>query len=226
MQKTNKKLLAFVILGVMVFTAVFSGLAVMAFNSSRAAGADEYFIDLDNVFIIGDSAGANLASFVGVLATNERIRDHYGLEVPVGIRGLGLACGIYGFLDTLTGGIQKFIGRLLVSMYFGKPLKKLPDINTYSTFRTMTSDFPPTFVTGCKDDFIYNESVLMAEKLKELGINNDVLIYENDKKTLKLEHVFHYRWVYNDGKPIKEAIEVRERMINFFDGLLKKGDDV
>jgi len=184
-----------------------------------AANAQDYHIDLDNVFVIGDSAGASLASFMGVFAANDKMREHYGLSLPVKIRGLGLACGAYGFMETLSGKVIRIVGKKLMGMYFGVPIKKAPDVALYSTFRNMNADFPPTFLTSCKDDFLYTENVLMAKKLKELGIKNDVLIYENDRKVKKLEHVFHYRWVYQDGSPIEEAVEVRERMIDFFDSL-------
>jgi acetyl esterase/lipase len=65
--------------------------------------AEKYRLDLNNVHIAGDSAGAYIAAYLGILSYNAELRKK--LNVPdftVPIKGLVLYCGPYQVDELLT----------------------------------------------------------------------------------------------------------------------------
>lgn len=59
--------------------------------------ANEYHMDLNNVFLVGDSAGAQMASQYAAIATNADYAKLFPFRVPeeIKIRAIGLNCGMY-----------------------------------------------------------------------------------------------------------------------------------
>ena len=85
------------------------------------AKREDYPVDLNNVFLVGDSAGAQLASQYGVIYSNKEYRKIMGFRKPkIGIRALGLGCGLYDLKKNFEGNA----GRGLIKDYLtSKPSK-------------------------------------------------------------------------------------------------------
>jgi len=143
---------------------------------------EEYPVDTTKVFLVGDSAGAQIASQYGVIYSNEKYAKIMEIEKPeITIRALGLACGTYD----LKKRAQNEGGKGLMKDYltktplqFGEKLDLLENI---------TAAYPPSYVFSSKGDFLVEECGMMAEYLKEKGVPCEHKIYGNEKTY----HVFH-----------------------------------
>lgn len=58
---------------------------------------DKYGLDMEHVFMVGDSAGGHLCGIYSAICTNERYAMQYNFVIPNGFipKALGLNCGVY-----------------------------------------------------------------------------------------------------------------------------------
>lgn len=79
------------------------------------ANAEEYHLDPNNLFLVGDSAGAQLASQYAAIYANPGYAKHFSFRVPaIRILALGLNCGLYDLTaykgQSPTGLIGDYLG--------------------------------------------------------------------------------------------------------------------
>jgi len=147
-------------------------------------GAD-YFIDKEKVFLVGDSAGAQLASHYGVIYSSPEFASLFKFKVPnIKLLGLSLACGMYDVKRRE----ETQPNSKIMSDYLGKStsiddprLNDLPYID---------GSYPPTFVFTSYYDFLKCECEPFYDLLNSKGIHTQMKCYgtEEDKE---LGHVFH-----------------------------------
>lgn len=144
--------------------------------------AEIYGFDTDNVVIVGDSAGAQLASQYAVICTDPEYAKIMEITPPeFTLRAVGLNCGMYD-LKERAGEIP---GNKLMIDYFTKDPsvygKKL-DVLSH-----VTEKFPPAYLLSAKGDFLVEQCRPMAELIRSKGVPCEYRIY-GDEKT---GHVFH-----------------------------------
>lgn len=144
--------------------------------------AEIYGFDTDNVVIVGDSAGAQLASQYAVICTDPDYAKIMEITPPeFTLRAVGLNCGMYD-LKERAGEIP---GNKLMVDYFTKDPsvygKKL-DVLSH-----VTEKFPPAYLLSAKGDFLVEQCRPMAELIRSKGVPCEYRIY-GDEKT---GHVFH-----------------------------------
>ena len=144
--------------------------------------AEIYGFDTDNVVIVGDSAGAQLASQYAVICTDPEYAKIMEITPPeFSLRAVGLNCGMYD-LKKRAGEIP---GNKLMIDYFTKDPsvygKKL-DVLSH-----VTEKFPPAYLLSAKGDFLVEQCRPMAELIRSKGVPCEYRIY-GDEKT---GHVFH-----------------------------------
>lgn len=144
--------------------------------------AEIYGFDTDNVVIVGDSAGAQLASQYAVICTDPEYAKIMEITPPeFTLRAVGLNCGMYD-LKERAGEIP---GNKLMIDYFTKDPsvygKKL-DVLSH-----VTEKFPPAYLLSAKGDFLVKQCRPMAELIRSKGVPCEYRIY-GDEKT---GHVFH-----------------------------------
>lgn len=144
--------------------------------------AEIYGFDTDNVVIVGDSAGAQLASQYAVICTDPEYAKIMEITPPeFSLRAVGLNCGMYD-LKERAGEIP---GNKLMVDYFTKDPsvygKKL-DVLSH-----VTEKFPPAYLLSAKGDFLVEQCRPMAELIRSKGVPCEYRIY-GDEKT---GHVFH-----------------------------------
>lgn len=146
------------------------------------ANKDDYPIDTDNVFLVGDSAGAQLACQYGVIYSDKEYRNIMDFKKPrINLRAVGLCCGVYDLKKRLMNeGKHGLIRDYLTSKpdQFGAKLDVLEHI---------TDEFPPAYLFSSKGDMLLEECEPMAEYLKSRGVKCAYKIYG----TKKTGHVFH-----------------------------------
>lgn len=150
--------------------------AVMGWVS---ANAEDYHIDLNNLFLVGDSAGAQIASQYAVVCSSPAYAAVMELEPPIPkIAAVGLNCGMYDPEDRAAGA-----GRMtpyFTENYavFGEKLRPLNYLN---------ADYPPAYLVTSGGDFLRAYCEPMAELLTARGVENAWKCY-GDGET---GHVFH-----------------------------------
>ena len=144
--------------------------------------AKDYPVDMDKVFLVGDSAGAQIASQYGVICSNPDYEAIMEIKKPqITLRGLGLCCGLYDIRKKLaTEGCKGILRDYLT----GKPDlfgEKLNIINY------ITKNYPPTYLFSSKGDFLLQDCKPMADHLTSKGVRCEYKIYGNAQTM----HVFH-----------------------------------
>jgi len=167
----------------------------LAFLVEHAA---EYNIDPDRIVLAGDSAGANLASQLAVIATNPDYATQMNISpalTPDQLIGLVLNCGIYNVSEIPNApGIGGWGFRVALWAYFGeKDWSKTEFGDEMSTVDYVTADFPTTWISGGNGDPLTDgQSKPLAEKLSGLGVDVETVFYPKDQKPeLPHEYQFH-----------------------------------
>ena len=150
--------------------------------------AGEYCIDKEKLVLVGDSAGAQLASHYAAIFTNPDFAKLYGFTIPnVKIKAVGLNCGIYDPNTRLQNDLDDifwaYIGQN--TDIKSKDFQQKIDVLSY-----ITPDFPPAFVMSSHRDFLLPQAQPMYDLLKSKGIEAVIKIYGAPNRK-DIGHVFH-----------------------------------
>jgi len=133
--------------------------------------ADTYHFDLNNIFAVGDSAGAHILSLYSAINANKEYANKFNFIVPKNFvfNAIALNCGIFDIkMDTTE---QKERNCLMNDFISGEITKeKLKEI---SPINYITKDYPPVFVMTCEDDFLKDQSPLFVNTLMKNNIYFD-----------------------------------------------------
>lgn len=163
--------------------------------------AEQYNLDLSRLYMVGDSAGAQLVSQYAIYATNSEYRKLFDelneLDAPIPAK-VALNCGVYELSDNDE----------CVVWYL--PEKMSEDIrrSTENILEYMNEKFPETFLMASVNDDLCSCSDIMKSKLEELGIPH---IYNKyGYSDLSVGHVFHINIISDEAK------QCNSDEINFF----------
>lgn len=138
----------------------------------------EYPVDPDNIFFVGDSAGAHLAAMYSAAKTNPKYAGLLGLNIPTfDLKAIALNCGIYHNSDL--EGITSFIQD-------GDAVEYEEKMNL---FGYINEDFPPAFVMSANRDICLAFAEPFSDYLTEKGIDTQMHIYGDEEHAYG--HVFH-----------------------------------
>jgi len=165
--------------------------------------AARYHLDPDRIILVGDSAGAQLASQYAAIAANSDYAAVFHMKVPdITIRALGLNCGMYD-MATLAAAPRKG----LYLDYLGRDISA--DDPRFRILEAIGSNYPPAYITTSCHDFLRKEAEPMYDFLVSKGIKTAWKCYgtEEDKT---VGHVFHV------NIPLPEAIRCNDDAAAFF----------
>lgn len=177
-----------------------------------AANAERFHMDINNVFVVGDSAGAQLNSHYAAIYSNPEFAAKFDFTVPsdVKIRAVALNCGMYtidGSEDNEknTSGLNS---NDLMNDYLGKarPQKLMEQIDVLGN---ITSAFPPAFIMTAEYDFLKENAEPMYEFLQEKGVPCEWKKYGEEGQNY-MAHVFHV------NMNLEEAKQCNQDEIAFF----------
>lgn len=163
--------------------------------------AEEYQIDLNNVFIVGDSAGACLAAQYAAIWANPDYAKLFPFEVPkIRIGAVCLNCGTYLTSDD-------FEPHGVTQAYYGEnPMEKHGD--RLRMHKYLDGRYPPAIVMSSEEDFLLPSAKPFAELLTKKGASAKYSYYED--KDVKLQHVFHV------DQRLKAAHRCNDEQVEFF----------
>lgn len=173
--------------------------------------ADAYGFDTDNIFLVGDSCGANLLGLYACLCVDSTYAQQLSIRPPAGFvpKAVALNSGLY----RLVRGEEDLLDSL-AEAYF-------PHGGTDSEYaeidlgRLITADFPPTFVMTAPGDFLTPQAKPFFNLLRAKGIQAEYHCYGNDDN--KLHHVFHI------NIKLPEARACNDDECAFFLNLVERG---
>ena len=150
--------------------------------------ADEYCIDLNNVFTVGDSAGGQIEYQLLTMLTNPEYAALFPFPVPENFRiaGCGMNCGCY-FVPLSRLITPKKMGTIFQA-YF--PEDYLPIIPQLKAGKYITKDFPPAFVMSAQYDYLKFMAKPLHRLLKRKGVESKLKIY-GKRGEKEIGHVFH-----------------------------------
>lgn len=172
--------------------------------------AAEYEVDINNIFMVGDSAGAQIASQYAAIVTNHNYAKLMNLTVPaIQLRGLGLNCGMYDLKRLSTQRIPS----LIYMDYLGtNPHYYHGELDVLSR---IGANYPPVHLVSAPNDFLFEECGPMAEFLHSRGVEAVCQIYGTPENEA-VGHVFHVNLRCPEGQ---QAIEDQ---LEFFREHMKK----
>ncbi|MDC6157437.1 alpha/beta hydrolase [Bacillus albus] len=152
----------------------------------------KFHMDLNNLFIVGDSAGAQIASQYAAILTNLKYAKLFDFKMPdIKIKAMGLNHGMYDPLDRIKNKeTKKWYRNLLNALmkdYLGKEIYKYEKEMDFQS--NITPSFPPSFVTCSVNDGLVGIQPAFLSKLESAGLHYIYKEYgHNDKAS---GHVFH-----------------------------------
>lgn len=160
--------------------------------------AGELRVDASQIVLAGDSAGAQLASQLATLSTNPRYAELVGLTPALDadqLAGVLLNCGVYD-LSAMAElqGLPAWGFKVALWAYTGtKDWSQQSSGALMSSIRFVTSDFPPTYISGGNGDGLtWLQSIPMASRLTELGVPVTELFWSaSHEPQLQHEYQFH-----------------------------------
>ena len=146
--------------------------------------AGKYGLDTQNLFAVGDSAGAHLLSLYCILCTNSdyAARFDFSANMDALPKALGLNCGAY---DLSHG--NGLNGRLMRD-YLPKRGTR-DELEQVNPLDHITDAFPPAYIMTASKDFLREDALKLQNKLNSLGVSNTYRLYDNADHSLG--HVFH-----------------------------------
>lgn len=175
-------------------------LSVLTFLEQNGS---QYGLDINNVFLSGDSSGAYMAAMAACVLTNERLREHYGFKADIRCRALAANCGMFDFTSFMDEEIRFPMKKEIVEMLFGSPeYTELPVFEYSSVLRFITRDYPPAYLMDTEVLSFAREARLFASVLKQNGVPHRLHIFGAERK---LMHVFNVK-----GRRRESDIVLRE----------------
>ena len=161
--------------------------------------AETYHIDAQNLYLAGDSAGANLASHYAALLTNPAFAEESGIQPylqPGQLKGLILHCGIYdleAFASTAPEEMKIVEWGVynLIQAYTGERKNDATFLKHISPIQYITPSYPPVFISGGNKDFLTDtQSLPFVKALQEQKIPVTAVFYPESKAWLIHEYQF------------------------------------
>ena len=151
--------------------------------------AEEYGLDLSNLFFVGDSAGAHLATAYTAVQLNEAYAKSFpGIKVDERFipKGLLLNCGVFD-IEVEWKKQGRALTPFLTDLLGEKPT--VESVKQMSPAQFITSDFPSVHLTTSNGDFLRKHSYRLKEVLEKKSV--EVVFKEYGEKKKPQGHVFH-----------------------------------
>ena len=149
----------------------------------------KFNLDLQHVFLVGDSAGGQMVVQTLIIDTNSKYRHLFGFVKPK-LRILAGATNCGGFIIDNYRNLNKKSSDLdkIVTLYFMHHQKTaMCDLTKVQKY--LTCNFPPIYIMTANLDFIKEQSILLDNFLKTKGVKHEFHLYGDEQH--KLLHVFN-----------------------------------
>lgn len=147
--------------------------------------AEQQRLDVGNVFLVGDSAGAQLVNQYCTILHDSSYAKSFPFMVAKGftVRAVAMNCGMYDIAK-----VDQILLRFVLFTYarweYVRGSKRLDVVGN------MNHSYPPSFVATAYHDYVYAYAAPMARRIEELGVDCEYRVYGAYEKK-EIGHVFH-----------------------------------
>lgn len=148
---------------------------------------DTYHLDLDKIFLFGDSAGAHIAAQAALLATNPEYEQAIDVTSSINkeqVKGVVLYCGPYDVSKMLNTGNKQlnfFMSRIGWALLGEKDWKKGEMIKTTTIKDYATNEFPPVFISDGNSGSFESQGKELANNLMSKGRKVTSLFFDKNQ---------------------------------------------
>lgn len=176
--------------------------------------ASKYKLDTENIYAVGDSAGAHNLGLYTAICTNENYAKNYSFQTPTGFKpkAIALNCGAYKI--AMDSSVDDLTKQLMHDFLPNKGTSE--ELQLIDVTQHITKHFPPVFFITAAGDFLKNQAYLLMNRLLEHEVPFVFRVYGDE--THQLGHVFHLNIRSNEGK------QCNEEECRFFMDIYKKGE--
>lgn len=149
---------------------------------------ETYQFDLEQVFMVGDSAGGHLLGLYTAICTDKDYAANYQFTVPNRFvpTAIALNCGVYEvFRDPIIG--KEHDVDLMNDFLPNKGSKEERALLNVTDH--VNDKFPPVYMMTAVGDFVKEQAPKLEAKLKEHHVYYEYKLYGNEENPLY--HVFH-----------------------------------
>ena len=127
--------------------------------------ADEYNLDKNNVFLVGDSAGGQMAEQYTAILTNPEYREKFGYTLTdLKFRAVALNSPATFMKD------PGMMMEATLAYFDPEVMKDSKNQNLIDVEKYITKDFLPTFISTANEDFIHDCAVRLDGFLRAKGV--------------------------------------------------------
>ena len=187
---------------------------------------EEYRIDMNNLFLAGDSAGAHIVGQFSMIQTDASYAELVGIQ-PVmdstGIEAVLLFCGPFDLMRSMevaeNNAVLKFFVRQILWGYTGtKDGKTQKELTEISLIDYVSEDFPPSFVTDGNTYTFTQQGKDFSEKLEMLGVEVVAIFYDTEEKLLhEYQFMMDNKYSYHTYESVIQFLERHSKGIEFDD---------
>lgn len=165
--------------------------------------AEEYPGNTENIFLAGDSAGAQIAAQVAAIGSDPSYAGQVNVEPSFKrehLSGVVLYCGFLNVPRLDGTWFFKWLTEAFLWSYGGsKDYENDPYFQTVNVINALNENFPPTFLSVGNIDPIRSHSYKFAKQLDSLEVPVKTLFFEDDYP-VNLTHEYQFDWKLDEAR--------------------------
>ena len=174
-------------------------------------------VDATRLFLAGDSAGAQIAAELAGIISEPSHAEAAGFAPGIdrqNLRGILLYCGVYDMELAFKDLNPRRLTKIMRAYFADNDFLTIPRFRHFSVLRTITSRFPPIFVTVGNGDKLDGQARRLVEAARRNNVPVESLLFEADYKP-SLGH--EYQWQMD----LEAAWLALDRSVSFMLGVLR-----
>lgn len=180
-----------------------------AFNWVEA-NAKEFYGDLNNVFLVGDSAGGHLAATATAAVVDSEFAKKCGVRSSLKFKALGMICPATD-IEKFTKRDRIPILKYFHKIFLGEDYRNSVYLKHLTVRNNMMEKFPPVFIISNEGDFLKRQVIDFAKECEKRGVKYEFHYTRKKGSTTKLEHVSNVLY-----PTYPESIAANDAMLEFF----------
>ena len=174
----------------------------------------KFNIDLNRLFLVGDSAGGQLASLATLTLGDNKRKAFFGVDSNIKIAG---ACFIGGAFD-IKGMAKIPFTRFYFNHVLGKGYIHKRILDEVDFFNSTPLEFPKTLLITSNEDFMKSHTIKAEAHLKKYNIECEKFIWgKSETEKRKLSHVFNVLY-----PTWEESVATNTMITDFFKKICKQ----
>ncbi|MCR4762278.1 MAG: AMP-binding protein [Lachnospiraceae bacterium] len=169
----------------------------------------EYDVDFNRIYLVAESAGAFLATYVAAMQGSKRLQNAIGHKPSRFVfKAMGLISGMFYTAE------DDILGKFMADQFFGEKLKDSSFMQYMNpNHPEIMNQMPPTFLITSKGDLLNRYTLDFQKHLKQFNMDSHLMYFGS-------QHLTHSFLSFVPDCP--EGVRALDRMLEWFD---KKADE-